>query len=69
VNKIGFTPLECLIQATKNNSEILCIDDKVGTVAAGKQADLIVIDGRPDEDIEDITKVDAVFKKGMLVRV
>jgi len=69
VNKIGFTPLECLIQATKNNSEILCIDDKVGTVAAGKQADLIVIDGKPDEDIEDITKVDAVFKKGMLVRV
>jgi len=67
VNKLGFTPLECLIQATKNNAEILCIDDWAGTITPGKAADLIAIDGRPDEDLEDITKIGAVFKRGRLV--
>ncbi len=69
VNKIGFKPLDCLIQATKNNAEILGIEDWAGTVAPGKAADLVVIDGRPDKDIEDIVRVDAVFKRGVHVTI
>ena len=67
VNKIGFTPLETLIQATKNNSEILLIDDKLGTIKEGKCADLVAYDGNPDEDIEVLNDVACVFKNGRLV--
>ena len=69
VNKLGFTPLECLIQATKNNAEILGIEDRMGTIAPGKAADIVIIDGKPDEDVEDIAKVDAVFKNGVHVSI
>lgn len=69
VNLAGFTPLETLIQATKNNAEILMIDDKVGTVACGKRANLAVFDGNPDEDIEALTKVALVVKAGEIVNL
>lgn len=67
VNKAGFSPLECLIQATKNNAEILMIDDTVGTIACGKRANLAVFDGNPDEDIEVLNKVAMVLKDGQIV--
>ena len=69
VHKMGFTPLEVLAQATKNNAEILCIDDQVGTIAVGKRANLVAFDGNPDENIEDMLRVSAVFKSGELVHI
>lgn len=69
VHKMGFTPLEVLAQATKNNAEILCIDDQVGTIAVGKRANLVAFDGSPDENIEDMLRVSAVFKSGELVHI
>ena len=69
MNLAGFTPLETLIQATKNNAEILMIDDKVGTVACGKRANLAAFDGNPDEDIEALTKVALVVKAGEIVNL
>lgn len=47
----GFTPLEAITAATGVNARIVGIDDEVGTIEAGKYADIIAIDGRPDEDI------------------
>ena len=64
VNLAGFTPLECLIQATKNNAEILNISDTVGTIACGKRANLAAFDGKPDEDIEALRQIALVLKKG-----
>ncbi len=69
VNMAGFTPLETLIQATKNNAEILMIDDKVGTIKCGKRANLVVFDGNPDEDIEVLDKVSMVIKAGEIVNL
>ncbi len=69
VHKLGFSPLDTLIQITKNNAEILYIDDQVGTIAPGKIADLVAIDGNPDQDIERIAAVAAVFKGGRLVKL
>jgi imidazolonepropionase-like amidohydrolase len=37
----------------------------VGSIAPGKQADLVLIDGRPDEDITHLGKIDLVFKDGI----
>lgn len=61
----GFTPLEAISLATLNGAKFLGVDDRVGTIAEGKQADLILIDGRPDEAIESVTKVAMVFRDGV----
>jgi enamidase len=61
----GLTPLEAIKVGTLNGATFLGRADRVGTIAAGKQADLIVIDGDPATRIEDIRKVSVVFKQGI----
>jgi imidazolonepropionase-like amidohydrolase len=58
----GFTPLEAVRIATLNGAQYLGDADRIGTVAAGKQADLVVIKGDPSKKIEDIENVEIVFK-------
>ena len=60
----GFTPLEAIHIATQNGATFLGRDD-VGTIAPGKRADLVVVDGNPARDIHDIEKVETVFKDGV----
>lgn len=61
----GFTPLEAIRIATYNGARYLGDDDKIGTIAAGKQADLVVIKGDPSQKITDIENVEIVFKDGI----
>ncbi len=61
----GFTPLEAIHIATANGAQFLGEADHIGTVAAGKQADLVVIKGDPSRKIDDIEKVEIVFKDGI----
>jgi hypothetical protein len=61
----GFTPLEAIHIATYNGAQYLGDAEKVGTIAAGKQADLIVVKGDPSQKIEDIENVETVFKDGV----
>ena len=61
----GFTPVEAVHIATSNGAEFLGELDKIGTLASGKQADLVVIDGDPSRNIKDIEKVETVFKDGV----
>jgi len=61
----GFTPLEAIHIATANGAQFLAEADRTGTIAAGKQADLVVIKGDPSQKIEDIEKVEIVFKDGV----
>jgi hypothetical protein len=61
----GFTPVEAIHIATSNGAEFLAELDKIGTLAAGKLADMIVIDGDPSGNIKDIEKIDIVFKDGV----
>jgi len=61
----GFTPLEAIHIATYNGAQYLGELDRIGTVAAGKQADLVVIKGDPSKKIEDIENVETVFKDGI----
>jgi len=60
-------PLDVLIQATKVNSEMLFISDKVGTIEADKKANLVLIDGKPDENIDDVDNVNIVIKNGKII--
>ena len=61
----GFTPVEAIHIATYNGAQYLGEADKIGTIAAGKQADLVVIKGDPATKIEDIENVETVFKDGI----
>jgi imidazolonepropionase-like amidohydrolase len=65
--KLGYTNLEILSLATKVNAEILDMEDKIGTITKGKLADLVILDGNPDENLEDIKNVNSVFRDGYLV--
>jgi imidazolonepropionase-like amidohydrolase len=65
LGEAGFTPLEAIRMATSGGARFLGIADRVGTIAAGKQADLILVDGRPDEDLAQLSRVDLVFRGGI----
>jgi imidazolonepropionase-like amidohydrolase len=61
----GFTPLEAISIATLNGARYLGRDARIGSIALGKQADLVVIAGNPSTTIGDIRRVDTVFKQGV----
>jgi imidazolonepropionase-like amidohydrolase len=61
----GFTPLEAIHIATSNGAEYLGESNRIGTIAEGKQADLVVIKGDPSRRIEDVENVEIVFKDGV----
>ena len=61
----GFTPEEAIHIATENGAVWLGEDQHFGTIAAGKAADLVVVNGNPSKDIHDIEKVETVFKDGV----
>src|SRR4051812_11699764 len=61
----GLTPLEAIKVATLNGATYLGRADRVGSIAVGKQADLVVLAGDPSTRIEDIRKVSLVFKQGI----
>ncbi len=65
---IGISNIDLLRQATINSAEIIGAADMTGSVKAGKYADLVVVDGNPDEDISVMGKPRAhVFKGGVHV--
>jgi imidazolonepropionase-like amidohydrolase len=61
----GFTPLEAIRIGTLNGATYLGRDSRVGSIAVGKQADLVVVDGDPSVAIADVRKVETVFKQGV----
>ena len=65
VENDGFTPLEAIKIATQNGAVALGFDKTIGTIEAGKSADLLIIDGDPSKNISDIRKVLFVFKNGV----
>jgi len=61
----GFTPVEAIKIASLNGAKFLGEDAHIGSLAAGKQADLMVVKGNPAANIGDIEKVEIVFKDGI----
>ena len=62
----GMTPMQVIVAATRNGAEFLRMNDS-GTIAVGKSADLLVLDGNPAEDITNTRKISAVYLKGVKV--
>jgi imidazolonepropionase-like amidohydrolase len=61
----GFTPVEAIRIATWNGAVFLGRQDRIGSIAPGKNADLVVVKGDPAARIADIENVEIVFKDGV----
>ena len=61
----GFSPLDAIRIATLNGAIYLGREKEIGTIAVGKNADLVVIKGDPSKQISDIENVEIVFKDGV----
>jgi len=64
VEKTGFTPYEALQSATKIAAEILLNEGQLGCLQKGAMADLVILEGDPLEDINNLKKVKGVFQSG-----
>ncbi|MBI3478239.1 MAG: amidohydrolase family protein [Acidobacteria bacterium] len=61
----GFSPVDAIKIATLNGATYLGRQDQIGSIAAGKHADLVVIKGDPSKQISDVENVEIVFKDGV----
>ncbi len=65
--KGGYSIPDALKAATITNAILLDMGDKLGSLEAGKLADLIVVDGKPDVNLDDLQRIDLVMKDGLLL--
>ncbi len=63
----GLPPLAAIYAGTRSPAAALGIQDSIGTVEPGKEADLLVVNGDPSQDLERLRDVAAVFKGGVRV--
>jgi len=61
----GFSPVEAIKIATLNGATYMGRQDQIGSIAVGKNADLVVLKGDPATHISDIENVEIVFKDGV----
>ena len=61
----GFSPVEAIKIATLNGAVYLGKEKQIGSIAMGKNADLVVIKGDPSKQISDVENVEIVFKDGV----
>jgi len=66
--RLGMTPLQAIQTATVNAADLLGWSDKVGTLDAGKWADLIAVDGDPLQDVTTLQHVKFVMKGGTVIK-
>lgn len=69
--KAGFHPMEAIVAATKTASEVLGLEDRIGTLRPGKLADLVVLDGDPLQDItlfQQREKMLVIMKEGQFYK-
>ncbi len=64
----GMTPLEAMRSATVIASELLGMQDQIGTIEVGKLADIVAVPGDPLKDITVLQKVDFVMKGGVVYK-
>lgn len=66
VTRAGFTPLEAITAATLNGARSIGVEKSLGTIKAGKLADLVVLSADPSADIRNTRKIEYVVKGGVV---
>jgi imidazolonepropionase-like amidohydrolase len=67
---VGLTPMQAIVASTGRAAECLGLQDQLGTISAGKAADILVVDGDPVADIRmlcDKSKIGLVIQNGRIV--
>ena len=64
----GLSPMQAIEIATRQAAALLGLDDR-GVLAAGKRADLLVVEGDPSQDIDALQRIDSVWQRGAQVAV
>jgi imidazolonepropionase-like amidohydrolase len=68
VSRGQLTPLEAITAATSTNARALGLEAEIGTIAAGRQADLLIVDGDPTQDIGQLERPWGVLQAGRWIR-
>ena len=67
LTRVGFSPAEALAAATRISAQAIGLSEQLGTIEAGKIADLVALHGDPTKDVGAISRVKAVFQSGQSV--
>jgi imidazolonepropionase-like amidohydrolase len=62
--RYGAPPMEVIAAATRRNAEYIGVADRLGTISAGKLADIIIVDGNPLLTMRDLRHIPVVIKNG-----
>jgi imidazolonepropionase-like amidohydrolase len=68
MQEAGMTPMQIIVAATRNAAHVCNLDDEIGTLQAGKIADVLVIDGNPLQDVHALLNVRLVIHDGRVIR-
>ena len=68
MHEAGMSNEAILVSATVNAADLIDMSDSIGTLEAGKYADIIAMDGSPIENIEELLDVDFVMKSGKVFK-
>jgi imidazolonepropionase-like amidohydrolase len=64
----GISPLEVIKIATRNGAQALGIEDEVGTIEPGKQADMVILSDNPVDSISNTKNIEAVINNGHFIK-
>lgn len=68
MRRAGMTPLQIITASTHNAAKACGLEDELGTLQPGKQADILVVWGNPLENIRALEKVEMVIHEGFIIR-
>jgi len=63
----GMTAMQAVVAATRSAARALRLEDRIGSIQTGKQADLLVVDGDPTADIATLARIQMVMLAGRVV--
>jgi len=68
MQEAGMTPLQIIVAATRNAAHVCNLAREIGTLEAGKIADVLVVDGSPWQDVRALANVRMVLRNGVVIR-
>ncbi|HEY7476087.1 MAG TPA: amidohydrolase family protein [Vicinamibacterales bacterium] len=68
LTRIGLTPIAAIRSATQEAAQVIGLGDRIGSLTAGKLADLIAVDGNPLDDLTSLKRVVFVMRNGQIFR-
>jgi imidazolonepropionase-like amidohydrolase len=68
MSQAGMTPMQIITASTQNAAIVSGIDTQVGTLEAGKVADVLVLSGNPLDDLQNLTNIRMVIHNGVIIR-